>query len=180
MKSELHNSEVEQTKVWRALYVASRQEKKISELLTKKGIEAYVPLQRTMRQWSDRKKMVEFPLLNGYVFVHITPLEQERTIQTRGVVGYVRSEGKIATVRDHEIEQLKQLIELGYQMEVDSVKRNFKEGDRIRIVSGALKNIEGFVNENKEGRFIEVVLASIGQSIKVKLPEEILIPIKNE
>lgn len=178
MKSQVNKSEIEQTKVWRALYVASRQEKKVSELLAKKGIEAYVPLQKTMRQWSDRKKMVEFPLLNGYVFAHISPLEQERTVQTKGVVNFVRAEGKIAIVRDHEIEQLKQLIELGYQMEVNGVKRNFKEGDRIRIASGALKNIEGFVIENKEGRFIEVVLESIGQSIKVKLPEEILLPVK--
>ena len=178
MKSQVNKSEIEQTKVWRALYVASRQEKKVAELLIKKGIEAYVPLVKTMRQWSDRKKMVEFPLLNGYVFAHISPLEQERTVQTKGVVNFVRAEGKIATVRDYEIEQLKQLIELGYQMEVNGVKRNFKEGDRIRIASGALKNIEGFVIENKEGRFIEVVLESIGQSIKVKLPEEILLPVK--
>jgi transcription antitermination factor NusG len=175
MKSHLKNTTKASSKVWRALYIASRQEKKVTELLKKKGIEAYIPLIKTMRQWSDRKKMVEFPLLNGYVFAHITSLEQERTVQTKGVVNFVRAEGKIATVRDHEIEQLKQLIELGYQMEVNGVKRNFKEGDRVRIASGALKNIEGFVLENKEGRFIEVVLESIGQSIKVKLPEEIVL-----
>jgi transcriptional antiterminator RfaH len=172
------NAEVDQTKVWRALYVASRQEKKVGELLLKKGIEAYVPVLKTMRQWSDRKKLVELPLLNGYVFAHISPIEQERTIQTKGVVNYVRSEGKIAIVRDHEIEQLKQLVELGYQLEVNGIKRNFKEGDKVKINSGTLKNIEGYVIENKEGRYIEVVLESIGQSIRVKLPEEILLPVK--
>lgn len=166
------------TKVWRALYVASRQEKKVGELLLKKGIEAYVPVQKTMRQWSDRKKLVELPLLNGYVFAHITPLEQEKTIQTRGVVNFVRSEGKIAIVRDFEIEQLKQLIELGYQMEVSGIKRKFKSGDKIKITSGALKNIEGYVLNSVEGRHIEVVLESIGQTIKVKLPEEIVLPVK--
>lgn len=178
MKNEVQNINSKQPKVWRAMYVASRQEKKIAELLVRKNIEAYVPLVKTMRQWSDRKKMVELPLLSGYVFARITPEEQERTIQTKGVVNFVRTEGKIATVRDNEIDQLKQLIELGYQMEVNGIKRNFKEGDKIRIASGALKNIEGFVLENKEGKFIEVVLESIGQSIRVKLPEEILLPVK--
>lgn len=178
MKSEIKNKETEAIKVWRALYVASRQEKKVAELLTKKGIEAYVPLQKTMRQWSDRKKMVEFPLLNGYVFAHISPVEQERTVQTKGVVNFVRIEGKIAKVRESEIEQLKQLVELGYNLEVSGVKRNYKEGDKIKIASGALRNIEGFVLNSPEGKFLEVVLESIGQSIKVRIPEDLAIPVK--
>ena len=57
---------------WHAIYVNSRSEKKIGDLLLSKSIEAYVPLTKTMRQWSDRKKMVELPLLNGYVFVNIS------------------------------------------------------------------------------------------------------------
>jgi len=175
MKSDLKNTTTKPIKVWRALYVASRQEKKVTELLKKKGIEAYIPLIKTMRQWSDRKKLVELPLLKGYVFVHISLVEQERAIKTNGVVNFVRIEGKIASVRNYEIEQLKQLVELGYQYEVSGVKRQYKEGDKIKIASGVLKNIVGHVIENKEGRFIEVVLESLGQAIKVKLPEQIVL-----
>lgn len=168
---------VEKEKNWHALYVASRQEKKVFEKLQKKNIEAYLPILKTMRQWSDRKKLVEMPLLNGYVFVKIDITQNDKTLQTPGVVNFVRAEGKIAKVREVEIERLKQLIELGYQMEANGVKRTYKEGDKIKITSGALRNIEGFVVENKEGRYIDVLLESIGQSIRVKLPEEILIPI---
>lgn len=172
------NSEPSRSKNWHALYVASRQEKKVLEKLQKKNIEVYLPVLKTMRQWSDRKKMVEMPLLNGYIFVKIDNTQNEKTLQTPGVVNFVRAEGKIAKVREEEIDRLKQLIELGYQMEVNGVKRTYKEGDKIKITSGALKNIEGFVVENKEGRYIDVLLESIGQSIRVKLPEEILIPVK--
>lgn len=161
---------------WNAIYVNSKNEKKVVELLLSKDIEAYVPLVKTMRQWSDRKKMVEFPLLNGYVFVNIQPIQQEKVLQTKGVVNFVRSEGKIAVIRDVEIERLKQLVTLGYQMEVCHIKNNYQEGDKVKIISGPLKNIEGFVTVNKNGRFVEVLLESIGQSLKVKLPEEILIP----
>lgn len=169
---------IQSTKQWRALYVSSRQEKKVQDALLKKGIEAYTPILKTMRQWSDRKKMVELPLISGYVFAHISQQEQDKTIQTKGVVNFVRSEGKVATVREIEIERLKQLIELGYQMEAIGIGTNYKKGDKVKITSGALKNIEGFVVENKEGRFIDVLLESIGQSIRVKLPQEILIPVK--
>ena len=170
---------IEKEKNWHALYVASRQEKKVLEKLQKKNIEAYLPIMKTMRQWSDRKKMVELPLLNGYVFVKIDATQNDKTLQTAGVVNFVRAEGKIAKVREVEIDRLKQLIELGYHMEANGTKHAYKEGDKIKITSGALRNIEGFVVENKEGRYIDVLLESIGQSIRVKLPEEILIPVKN-
>jgi transcriptional antiterminator RfaH len=168
---------MEAGKKWRALYVSSRQEKKIFELLSDKGIEAYVPFIKTMRQWSDRKKMVELPLLNGYVFVRISDFENDVVVQTRGVVNFVRIEGKIALVRDIEIERLKQLIDLGYQMEISGIKHQYTEGQKIKITSGIFKNIDGFVVETKEGKFIDVLLDSIGQSIRVKLPKEILLPV---
>lgn len=164
-------------KKWHALYVNSRAEKKVSELLNSKGIYAYVPLQKTMRQWSDRKKMVELPLLNGYVFVKTDPTENDKVLQTRGVVSFVKVNGAIGVVREVEIERLKQLIELGYQIEVNESNKHYNEGDKVKITSGPLKNVEGVVIENRQGRFIEIMLESIGQSIKVKLPKELLLSI---
>jgi transcription antitermination factor NusG len=162
-------------KKWHAVYVSSRTEKKITDLLNNKGIEAYVPIIKTMRQWSDRKKMVELPLLNGYVFVKINSAENEKVMQTRGVVNFVRSEGKIAVIRDVEIERLKQLVELGYHLEATSINKKYNEGDKIKISSGVLKGIEGFVVKTKENNQIEVLLESIGQCIRVNLPVELLI-----
>jgi transcription antitermination factor NusG len=157
------------------LYVASRQEKKVNEAFVRKGIESYLPLVKTMKQWSDRKKMVEFPLLNGYIFVHILPIEKEKTLQTKGIVNFVRSEGKVAVIRNVEIERLKQLVELGYQIEAGAIDNQFEEGEKVKITSGPLKGIEGFVIENKDERYLNILLESIGQSIRVKLPKEILV-----
>ena len=162
-------------KNWHAVYVSSRTEKKITELLNSKGIEAYVPIVKTMRQWSDRKKMVEMPLLNGYVFVYINSTEKDKVLQTRGVVNYVRSEGKIALIREVEIDRLKQLVQLGYHMEVTGINKKYKEGDKVKISSGVLKGIEGYVVDANENKQIEVLLESIGQCIRVRLPNELLI-----
>ncbi|PBQ31543.1 antitermination protein NusG [Sphingobacteriaceae bacterium] len=164
-------------KFWHALYVNSRAEKKIAETLQARSIEAYVPIIKTMKQWSDRKKMVELPLMNGYVFVKIGAGENDLVMQTRGVVNFVRSEGKIARIREVEIDRLKQLVDLGYQLEASAIAKSYKEGDKVKITSGALKNIEGYVVENKEDRHIEVLLESIGQCIRVKLPKELLLSI---
>ena len=138
-------------------------------------IDAYVPLVKTMRQWSDRKKMVELPLLNGYAFVNIQPGQNETVLQTKGVVSFVRSEGKVAVIRDKEIDRLKQLVELGYHLEAGSIKKKYKEGDKVKISSGVLKGLEGYVVDGTENKQIEVLLESIGQCIRVKLPGELLL-----
>ena len=162
-------------KKWNAVYVNSRAEKKISEMLNSKGLEAYAPLVKTMRQWSDRKKMVELPLLNGYVFVKTNALENDKVMHTKGVVNFVRSEGKIAIIRDIEIDRLKQLVSLGYHLEAGGIDKKYKEGDKIKISSGVLKGIEGYIVDANESSQIEVLLESIGQCIRVKLPKELLV-----
>lgn len=41
---------------WHVMYVKSRWEKRVDESLKESSLESFVPLTRTLRQWSDRKK----------------------------------------------------------------------------------------------------------------------------
>ena len=161
-------------KQWHAIYVNSRAEKKVGEELHSKNIEAYVPLVKTMRQWSDRKKMIEIPLINGYVFVHINEMQHDSVLRIKGVVSYVRSEGRKAVIKEVEIDRLKQLVGLGYHLEASGIEREYKQGDKIKINSGALKGFEGYISGTRENGVLEVLLESIGQCIKVTLPKEIV------
>lgn len=165
-------------KNWHAIYVKSRTEKKVTDALLKNNITTYFPILKTMRQWSDRKKMVEMPLLNGYVFVNINSQEKDKVLFTNGVVGFVKHCGEIAIIPETQLLQLKQLIELGYVIDSSKMNQTLHKGDKIKITAGALKNIEGYILNNNEGKFIEVVLEAIGQSIKVKLPQELLMQIQ--
>ena len=56
---------------WYAVYTRPNQEKKVTDQLSKKGVVVYCPLQKVIRQWSDRKKVLEIPAFRGYVFVQI-------------------------------------------------------------------------------------------------------------
>lgn len=156
--------------VWRALYVSSRSEKKVMETLQGRTLESYVPLVKTLRQWSDRKKLVEMPLLSGYVFVRVTASQHDRVTTTRGVVSFVRSEGKIAKVRDEEIARLKQLVELGYQAEASAIGKVYRTGEKVKITSGPLRGIDGYVTQAGDQKLLEILLESIGQCVRVKLP----------
>ena len=51
-----------QNKQWYVLYVNVRHEKKVHEKFVEQNIESYLPIVKTLKQWSDRKKIVEEPL----------------------------------------------------------------------------------------------------------------------
>ena len=71
---------------WYAVCTKSRFEKKLAEKLNSKGIEAYTPVRKTLKQWSDRKKWVDEVLIRSYVFVRITPLQYDTVLNTPGAV----------------------------------------------------------------------------------------------
>lgn len=96
---------------WYALYTESRQEKKVTTRLAQLGIEVYCPLIIQERQWSDRKKKVEVPLLPSYVFVKIEEHKREVVFQVAGIVRYLYWLGQPAIVKDSEIETLQKWLQ---------------------------------------------------------------------
>ena len=74
---------------WYVLYTKSRQEKKVTEALNLLGVNAYCPVVTTMKQWSDRKKKVEEPLIKSYVFVNLEESNRDIVFEVPGVVRYL-------------------------------------------------------------------------------------------
>ena len=60
-----------------------------------------------IKQWSDRKKKVEIPLINSYVFVNIEDKNRNIVFEVSGVVRYLFWLGKPAVIQEQEIEALK-------------------------------------------------------------------------
>ena len=67
---------VAHSKRWYVALVRMHHEKKVSERLSKMGIDSFVPVQQQIHQWSDRRKMVDTVLLPMMVFVHVNPKER--------------------------------------------------------------------------------------------------------
>jgi transcription antitermination factor NusG len=158
---------------WKALYVASRSEKKVLAKLSDLGIEAYVPLKTEKKQWSDRKKTVITPLINGYVFVRLTEAQREQVFKVNGVVQYVRYNGADAIIREEEIQVLKDIEEKGYHTEAGAME-TFASGERTLIKHGQFKGMTGRVERRSGKEIYTIYLESIGYTLKVNLPGEIL------
>lgn len=154
---------------WYALYTKSRAEKKVHEELKGLGIEAYLPLKREQRQWSDRKKWVEEPLIRSYIFVQIADDKEYLTaLETDGVVRFITFEGKAAKIPSKQIENIKLLLASEADLEVTS--DSFDVGMNVVVRAGTLKGLEGRLVEIRGKSRVQVELEAIGQSILVEIP----------
>lgn len=111
------------------------------ETLLEKGIEAYVPIRKVLRQWSDRKKWVEEPVIRSYCFVKADERHYYDVLNTPGAVRYVWFNGKPAAIPNRQIDVLKAIT--GADIEVESLPDHFKPGTRVKINSGPLFGITG-------------------------------------
>lgn len=153
---------------WYAVYTKSRAEKKIHAELVKKGIEAYLPLVRTQRKWSDRMKVLEEPFLSGYVFVRVSFREQYNVLVIPGALRYVTFEGTPASIPDYQIENLKIFVATGdHSIEVTSER--IHKGDKIRVISGPLANVSGEVVEIRGKRRILLRFDTLGYCIHAEI-----------
>lgn len=159
---------------WKVVYVASRQEKQVAKQLGEAGIEHYLPLYKKLQQWSDRKKWVEFPLFNGYVFVKPTKLQRDEVLILHGVIAYLRYNGGDAIVLDKEIDSLQRIISSGYSLESINTPEDFEIGEQVIVMEGPLAGHQvDILRKNKEEYFL-VSFDTLGQSIKIELPYQVL------
>lgn len=166
--------------IWKVIYTASRQEKKVVLMLEKYGVEHYLPLIKKLRLWSDRKKWIESPLFNGYVFVKPKPGQRDLVLQIPGVVKYLKYNGADAIVSDREIKLIENLIEKGYHMEnLGAV--DLKRGDRVVIEQGVFKGFEAEVLKDDEGRdSVIVAFETISQVVKISLKKAFTKKVKKQ
>ena len=143
-------------------------------MLERYQIRHYLPLVKKLRVWSDRKKWVEMPLFNGYIFVQPKPSERDQVLQIPGVVKYLKYNGADALVSSREIELIGRLIDKGYHLE-SSAAGNLRKGDKVKIEQGPLKGIEAEVLKDADGsETVWIAFETISQVVKVSMQASLL------
>ncbi len=164
-------------KKWLVIYTRPRWEKKVHQQLQLQGIESYCPVRKVLNQWADRKKTVELPLFSSYVFVKINPREELKVRQTLGVLNFIYYMGKPATVRDRDIDQIKQLLESWSDLEVVSLD-DLSVGSRVYIKSGIFNKQQGSVVDIK-GKNVLMVLDNLQCALVTKIDVANVALVKN-
>lgn len=160
---------MDQQKSWYAIYTKSRCEKKVLSDLAAIGVEAYLPLRVVERQWSDRKKKVEMPIINSYVFVKLPPDNLECVYNIAGFVAYVRNGRNAAVISEREITVMRKAVDSEFEISIEHSL--IEKGQKIKIISGALQGTEGIVSDINK-RKINIVIASLGFTLVVDLKND--------
>ena len=154
---------------WYAVHVRSRHEFKVLDRLTGAGIDAFLPVVEKLNKWKDRKKLINFPLFPGYLFVHIHKIYDTMLaiLKTPGVVRFIGIiPGEPEPVPDDQIISLKRLVE---SKESIDPYPYLKEGQRVRIRKGPLAGVEGILVEKAGQHSLVLSVDILRQGLSVKI-----------
>ncbi len=154
---------------WYAIHTKPRAEKKVFDRLSLKGFIVYLPLVTSIREWSDRKKETVTPLISTFVFININKDELYDTLKIQGTTGILKYLGKPAIIRDHEIENLKILMnETGKISKLED--NTFEKGEEVEVIKGSFKGLTG-QSVNIQGRHrIIIEIKALGSRMAVNVP----------
>ena len=163
------NKSIKSTINWYAIYTRSRSEKKVHKKVLSQGFDSYLPLITTVRQWSDRKKKVELPLIPGYLFVRTDRKNLKNVLPINGIKNVLKHLGKPAIIKDYEIENLKILLEDSSKFSIIQ-DTNLKNGDTVIVEKGVFSGLVAeCIKFNGKHRLI-IRIEALANIIEVNIP----------
>lgn len=151
---------------WYALQTYPRHEKRVHEDLGLRAIECFLPLYETVHRWKNGCRVrVELPLFPGYIFVRIDPRQRFKALNLPGAVSMVGSRSGPWAVPDEEIASLR----AGLQAHKFEPHPYLAVGQKVRIKSGPLADLTGFLVRQSGGLRVVLSMDLIRQSAAVEV-----------
>jgi transcriptional antiterminator RfaH len=159
---------------WYALYTKPRKERQVNTTLRGQGIETYLPtVQRKVRRRDRPDRIVYFPC---YLFARLDfeVVPRSSIAWMPGVRRIVSSGDQPTVVADEIVElircRLKDVEEVGYG--------RLKQGDRVRITSGPLRDLEAVFDQPLSATDrIRILLDVMGRMTPVEIDYSQIVPL---
>jgi len=164
-----------ETPNWFALTVHPKHEQLAERGLKNHGFEAYLPVHRVRRQWSDRRKDLDMVLFPGYVFCRFDPTQKLRVLQSPAVRSIVSTGREPLPVDDAEISSVRALISTGRPIDVCPYIR---VGQRVRVSHGPFESLRGLIVRVKDSWRVVVSVEALGCSVAVEVDADHVFPEK--
>ena len=175
MTKEENSSNSSERLCWFAARTRNGQELSIRKTLGDLGIENYIPTKEGVREYCGRRTTREVPVIPCLVFLRATKADACALANGRGVpVWYVidRATRSMLVVPDKQMEDFRRVLDVAPDAicPPDTV---FAPGDRVQVIKGGLKGIEGDIIEEPGRTYVAVNLGNI-LCAKVKIPKSYL------
>lgn len=153
---------------WYLVHCKPKQESRAQENLTNQSINSFLPVVSVEKIVRGKRQKVEEVMFPGYLFVEllVTGEYWAKIRSTRGIRDFVRFGGTPAKISKKLLEQLR-VVDNNFVTNV--APETPKTGDRVRIMSGPFKDLEGvFQMPDGEQRSI-VLLNMLGKLTKLEV-----------
>ena len=159
---------------WYLLWVRHRTEKKVALVLSIKGFEVFLPTYRATRQWSDRVKEIELPLIPGYLFCRFRSSDLLRVVSTASVLSGCGADPHPVPVSEFEMARIRRVLTSGFPIEPwpDQVAGWEMAGRMVCIDQGRLCDVSGVLLEEGNRCRLVVRLDPVQHSVAVEIPKE--------
>ncbi|NSL87223.1 UpxY family transcription antiterminator [Chitinophaga solisilvae] len=158
---------------WYLLYTKPKHERKVALQLTRMNISLFLPESKVVKQWHDRKKVIEAPLFPSYVFVFVDKMEHYyNSLDCDGVLYWVRFGKEIARVREETINSLRFLVNEGRNLEVSSER--FNPGQKLVIHRGAFSGLDCEVVEHRNDKKVLVRIKILNRNVLADLSHSLI------
>jgi len=158
--------------LWFVAHTKPRREKKVVEYCQRQAIAATLPCYNSAHKYRGKTVVFRKPLFPGYVFLQCEPAQKVSVRQNDHVAN-------LLDVFDQETFQ-RQLDDILLALESDLGVRlapSIGEGMRVRIRSGPLQGVEGWVEKRYGMTTVLLRLDFISQAAAVKMDADLLDPI---
>ena len=173
-ENHLHPTEAR----WFAVYTGYKREKKVVSLLEKKGITAYVPLQKLTRYYTRKVKKVELPLISCYVFVQITQSQYVPVLETQFVQRFLKIERNLLAIPQVEIDLLRRIV--GEIEGVEADISTLHQGDEVEVIGGQLTGLRGTLMEKKGRQCLVIALQTLGYDLLMEVTPQQVRKLRNK
>jgi transcription termination/antitermination protein NusG len=158
---------------WYAAYTLSRHEKKAALHLETRGVETFLPLYDSTRNWNGRRERIKLPLFPGYLFVYINACDRMRVLESPSIVRLISSSGKLTPLPETDVQALKAALKIRTSQPFPF----FATGRRVQVKRGPLRGLVGVVMRNARELRVVITIETIMRSFSVELDYGDLEPI---
>ena len=152
---------------WYVAIVKHNTEKNSAEKLDKMGIETYLPIQSEHRVWKNgRKAKIDRVVISSTIFIKCTETERREIVKLPFINRFMTNKAgtsantahkPLAIIPDNQIELLKFMLSQS-DIPIEITEKNFKNGDKVRVIRGSLAGLEGEIVDTKNVQ-IELIIS---------------------
>lgn len=141
-------------KRWYVAIVKNNTEKSCCEKLDKLGYSSYLPIQKEFRVWKNGKRaIIHRVVLPSIIFIYCTEKERKEVVNLYFISRFMTDKAgqtsnfntkPLAIIPDSQIRTLQFMLGQS-DKPVTITPRPFKRGDKVKVIRGTLKGLEGEV-----------------------------------